>query len=61
MDRDAVVEDCKQDAENRDEENDQFLRGMKFQDYVFDPDDLAGLMKRRFRSSSTGFPASPSG
>ena len=44
MDDDAVVEDWKQNAENRDEENYQFLRSMKFQDYGLDPDDLAGQL-----------------
>ena len=39
---DAVVEDWKQNAENRDEEDDQLLRSMKFQDYGLDPDDLVG-------------------
>jgi hypothetical protein len=38
MDDDADIEDWKQNAENRDEENYQFLRSMKFQDYGFDPD-----------------------
>ena len=38
MDDDADVEDWKQNAENRDEENYQFLHNMKFQDYGFDPD-----------------------
>lgn len=42
MDNDAVVEDWKQAAENRDEENYPFFRSMKFQDYGLDPDDLAG-------------------
>jgi hypothetical protein len=44
MDHDAVVEDWKQNAENRAEENQQFLRSTKFQDYDFDPDDLAGQL-----------------
>ena len=44
MDHDAVVEDWKQNAKKRDEENYQFLRGKKFQDYGFDPDDLAGQL-----------------
>ncbi len=44
MDHDAVVEDWKQNAKNRDEENYKFLRSMKFRDYGFDPDDLAGQL-----------------
>ena len=42
MDHDTVVEDWRQNAESHDDENYEFLRSMKFRDYGFDPDQLAG-------------------
>ncbi len=44
MDHDAAVEDWQQNAERHDDENYKFLRSMKFRDYGFDPDDLAGQL-----------------
>ena len=42
MDHDSVVEDWQQNSEPHDEENYEFLRSMKYRDYGFDPDELAG-------------------
>ena len=42
MDHDAVVEDWQQYAERHAEENYDFLLSMKFRDYGFDADELAG-------------------
>ena len=42
MDHDSVVDDWRQNAERNDEESYEFLRSMKFRDYSFDPDELAG-------------------
>jgi Fe-S-cluster containining protein len=46
-DHDKVVEAWQQNAENNDEENYQFLRSMKWEDYGFDPDELAGKLHRQ--------------
>ena len=42
MDHDSVVEDWRNNGERHDDENYEFLRSMKFRDYGFDPDELAG-------------------
>ena len=42
MDDDTIIEDWRQNAECDDEDNYEFLRSMKFQNYGFDPDELAG-------------------
>ena len=42
MDHDTVVKDWRQNAEAHDDENYEFLRSMKFRDYGFVPDQLAG-------------------
>ena len=42
IDHDTVVANWQQDAERHDDENYEFLRSMKFRDYGFDPDELAG-------------------
>ncbi len=42
MDHDTVVEDWQKNAERHGDENYEFLRSMKFRDYGFDPDELAG-------------------
>ena len=42
MDHDTVAEDWRKNAERHDEENYEFLRSMKFRDYGFEPDELAG-------------------
>ena len=50
MDHDSVVDDWRQNAERNDEESYEFLRSMKFRDYGFDPDELAGeLHKQAFQ------------
>ena len=42
MDHDTIVDDWRKNAERHDDENYEFLRSMKFRDYGFDPDELAG-------------------
>ena len=42
IDHDTVVANWNQNAERHDDENYGFLRSMKFRDYGFDPDELAG-------------------
>ena len=42
MDNDTIVDDWRKNAERHDDENYEFLRSMKFRDYGFDPDELAG-------------------
>ena len=42
IDHDTVVANWQQDAEHHDDENYEFLRSMKFREYGFDPDELAG-------------------
>ena len=42
MDHETVVEDWQRNADRHDDENYEFLRSMKFRDYGFDPDELAG-------------------
>ena len=50
MDHESVVEDWQQNAERHDQRNYEFLRSMKFRDYGFDPDELAGeLHEQAFR------------
>jgi len=50
MDHDTVVEDWRQNAERHDDENYEFLRSMKFRNYGFEPDELAGeLHEQAFR------------
>src|SRR5947199_10795085 len=44
MDHDTIVEDWRRNAEAHDEKNYKFLRSMKFRDYGFDPDRLAGKL-----------------
>jgi uncharacterized protein len=43
----AAVEDWRANAEHRDDENYEFLRSMKFRDYGFDPDEVAGELHRQ--------------
>ena len=47
MDHDSVVRDWEKNAERNDDENYQFLRSMKFRDYGFEPDELAGELHRQ--------------
>ena len=47
MDHDSVVKEWQQNAQSHDGENYEFLRSMKFQDYGFDPDELAGELHRQ--------------
>ncbi len=47
IDHDAVVEDWRQYAEPNDDENYDFLRSMKFKDYGFEPDELAGELHQQ--------------
>ena len=42
IDHDTVVANWKQNAERHDDGNYEFLRSMKFREYGFDPDELAG-------------------
>jgi hypothetical protein len=50
VDHESVVEDWKRNAERNDEENYRFLRSMKFRNYGFEPDELAGeLHKEAFQ------------
>jgi Fe-S-cluster containining protein len=43
-DHESVVEDWRQNAKSHDEDNYEFLRSMKVQEYDFDPDELAGQL-----------------
>ena len=47
MDYDTVVEDWRRNAESQDDVNYEFLRSLKFQDYAFDPDELAAELHER--------------
>jgi hypothetical protein len=42
VDHDILMEDWRRNAKSHDNENYQFLRSLKFRDYGFDPDELAG-------------------
>jgi Fe-S-cluster containining protein len=44
---DVIVEDWKQNAEARDDNNYQFLRSMKFENYGFDPDEVAAELHQQ--------------
>lgn len=44
MDHDSIVEDWRQNAQAHDEKNYKFLRSLKFREYGFDPDKLAGKL-----------------
>ena len=47
MDHDTVVEDWRRNAESQDDVNYEFLRSLKFQDYGFNPDELAAELHER--------------
>jgi hypothetical protein len=47
MDHDAVVEDWRNNAQRDDDENFTFLRSLKFREYGFKPDELAGNLHRQ--------------
>ena len=47
MDHDTVVEAWRQSAQLHDDENYEFLRSLKFRDYGYDPDELAGELHER--------------
>ncbi len=47
MDHNSIVQDWQQNAEIHDRENYEFLRSMKFEDYGFEPDELAGALHER--------------
>ena len=42
MDKDDIVDQWQRNAEKHGNENYQFLRSMKWEDYGFEPDELAG-------------------
>ena len=48
MDHDTAVKAWRQKARLHDEENYEFLRSLKFRDYGYDPDELAGEPHRVF-------------
>lgn len=47
MDHDAVVEQWRDNAELRDDENYEFLRSLKFRDRGFEPDEMAAQLHER--------------
>ncbi len=47
VNHDVVVENWQQNAERHDEENYEFLRSLKFQDYGFEPDELAAELHQQ--------------
>jgi Fe-S-cluster containining protein len=47
VDHDTVVEAWREKAKLHDEENYEFLRSLKFRDYGYDPDELAGELHER--------------
>ena len=47
MDHDTVVEGWRRSAQQHDDENYEFLRSLKFRDYGYDPDELAGELHER--------------
>ena len=47
VDHDTVVEEWRRSAQQRDDENYEFLRSLKFRDYGYDPDELAGELHER--------------
>ena len=47
VNHDAVVEEWRRSAQQHDDENYEFLRSLKFRDYGYDPDELAGELHQR--------------
>ena len=47
MNHDTAVDDWRRNAESQDDVNYKFLRSLKFQDYGFDPDELAAELHER--------------
>jgi hypothetical protein len=54
MDHDTIVDDWRKNAERHDDENYEFLRSMKFRDYGFDPDELAGELHEQMKRRALG-------
>jgi hypothetical protein len=46
MDHDSVVKQWRQNAKRNDDENYDFLRSMKFEEYGFEPDELAAKLHK---------------